>query len=73
MGSRGIYTLIRTVLGKYELQLIFSGAIHHFISLIILPISSRLSSGPTGIDNTSSQAFPVSGKALRYCDGLEAG
>ena len=26
--------------------------------------------GCTGIDNTSSQAFPFSGKALLFCDSL---
>jgi hypothetical protein len=38
--------------------------------LMTFAISALVSKGCTGIDNTSSQAFPVSGKALLFCESL---
>ena len=41
-----------------------------WIASMIYSMLFSETSGCTGSDNTSSQAFPVSGKALPFCDSL---
>ena len=41
-----------------------------WIAFMICSMLFSETCGCTGIDNTSSQAFPVSGKALLFCDSL---